>query len=77
MDNMPQRRGHHRHSKSGTLAFIPHDIIKRPKLVELATRLNMTPSQQASYTMTLIEEAKGDAALVSTSYATAGRDAKE
>ena len=53
-----------------TAAFIPHDIIQRPKLVALATRLKMTPTQQSAYTEALISEAGGDVTKVSTSYAT-------
>ena len=50
-------RSHHRTARTGTTAFIPHDIMKRPKLVALATRLKMTPVQQAIYTEALIAEA--------------------
>jgi hypothetical protein len=71
--NPHRKRSHHRNSKPGTPAFIPHDIMKRPRLAELATRLNMTPSQQASYTMALIEEAQGDTSKMSASYATTDR----
>ena len=35
------KRNHHRLSFTGSPAFIPHDIVKRPRLVVLATRLNM------------------------------------
>ncbi|KAG0716500.1 hypothetical protein GWK47_009569 [Chionoecetes opilio] len=51
---------HHRKIHTGTSAFIPHDILKRPKLVSLATRMKMTPTQQAAFTTALIEEAGGD-----------------
>lgn len=64
------QRSHHRTTRTGTAAFIPHDIIKRPKLVALATRLRMTPAQQAIYTQALIAEAGGDSSKVSSSYAT-------
>jgi len=67
------RRSHHRTTRTGTTAFIPHDIIKRPKLVALATRLKMTPAQQAIYTEALIAEAGGDSSKVSSSYATADK----
>lgn len=66
-------RSHHRTKRTGTTAFIPHDIIKRPKLVALATRLKMTPAQQAIYTEALIVEACGDSSKVSSSYATADK----
>ena len=60
-------------ARTGTTAFIPHDIIKRPKLVALATRLKMTPVQQAAYTKALISEAGGDTSKISASYATADK----
>lgn len=66
-------RTHHRATRIGTPAFIPHDIIKRPKLVALATRLKMTPAQQATYTKALIAEVGGDSSKVSLSYATADK----
>jgi len=47
--------------------------MKRPKLVELSTRLSMTPLQQASYAIALIEEAQGDSSKVATAYATIDR----
>jgi len=53
-------RSHKRVGRTGTVGFIPHDIVKRPKLVALATRLRMTPTQQAAYTKAFIEEAGGD-----------------
>lgn len=65
-------RNHHQTCK-GTPAFIPHDILTHPKLVALATRMNMSPAQQAAYTEALISEAGGDTSKVSTSYATADR----
>jgi hypothetical protein len=64
---------HKRVARTGTTAFIPHDIIKRPKLVALATRLKMTPVQQAAYTKALISEAGGDTSKISASYATADK----
>jgi hypothetical protein len=66
----PTMRRHRRSSRTGTPAFFPHDIMQRPKLVALATRLKMTPTQQSAYTEALISEAGGDVSKVSTSYAT-------
>jgi hypothetical protein len=63
----------HRRTRTGTPAFIPHDIMQRPKLVALATRMTMSPAQQAAYTEAMISEAGGDTSKVSTSYATADR----
>jgi len=67
------KRSHHRTKRTGTTAFIPHDIIKRPKLVALATRMKMTPAQQAVYTEALINEAGGDSCKISLSYAVADK----
>jgi hypothetical protein len=43
-----------RKSITGTSAFIPHDILKRQNLVSVATRLKMTPAQQAAYTEAVV-----------------------
>lgn len=53
------RRKHRRVVHSGTEAFIPHNIMKSPKLVALATRMKMTPSQQAAFTEAFVHEAGG------------------
>ena len=63
----------HHGEHSGTSAHIPRDILKHPKVVAVATRLKMTPAQQAAYTEALIAESGGDASAVSSSYATAVR----
>ena len=70
-------RSHHRLVRPGTSVFIPHDIMKRPSLVTLATRMKMTPTQQAAFTEALIEETGGDVAKVSTSYATADKSRRK
>ena len=67
------KRCHLRSSHTRTSAFISHDILKRPRLVALATRLNMSAAQQATFTAALIEESQGNSSNVSTSYATADR----
>ena len=67
------KRVHRRTTRPGTAAFFPHNILRSPKLVSLATRLKMTPTQQATFTKAIIEEAGGDPDKVSTSYATADR----
>lgn len=64
----PQRR-----KPAGTEAFIPSDLLSRPRLVSLATRLKMTPAQQAAFTQGVITESGGDVSMVATSYATADR----
>ena len=48
------------HKKSGSVVFLPSDILKRPNLVPLATRLKMTSMQQAVFTHGLVEEAGGE-----------------
>jgi len=53
-------RNHKRAARTGTPAFFPHDIIQRPKFVQLVTHLKMTPVQQAAYTEALVAEAGGD-----------------
>lgn len=63
-------RSHHRSARIGTPAFIPHDIMQKPKVVAVATRLKMTPTQQAAYTAALIGEAGGDSSKVSATYST-------
>ena len=66
-------RSHHRTARTGTTAFIPHDILRRPLLVSLAARIKMTPAQQAAFTSVIITESGGDASKVTTSYAAADR----
>lgn len=66
-------RSHHRSIRTGTPAFIPHDIIQRPKLIAVSTRLKITPTQQVAYTSALIAEAGGDSSKVSASYSTADK----
>ena len=56
----PPPLSHKRVKKVGTEAFIPHDIMKSPKLVSLATRMKMTPAQQSAFTKAIIEESGGD-----------------
>ena len=41
----------------GTAAYIRADIMNSPKLTALATRMKLTPTQQAAYTEAIIEEA--------------------
>lgn len=47
--------------------------MKKPNLVSLATRLNITPLQQAAYTEAIISELGGDTSSFAASYATADR----
>ena len=71
--NSRKRRSHHRSTFTGTSAFIPHDILKRPSVVAVATRLGITPTQQAAFTEALIKESGGDATKIAKSYATADK----
>lgn len=51
--------------------------MQRPNLVALATRLKMTPAQQAIYTEALIEEAGGDSTKISVSYSYADKSRRK
>ena len=68
-----KKRSHHRSTYAGTRAFIPHDILKRPTVVSVAARLNITPLQQTALTKAVIEEAGGDPRHVAKSYSTADK----
>jgi hypothetical protein len=68
-----QSHHHHRSRRTGTHAFIPHDILKREKVVSIATRLQITPTQQSAFVKALVEESGGVLAQLSTSYSTADR----
>jgi hypothetical protein len=72
-----QAKTHHRVARPGTAAFIPHDILKSPKLVSLATRMKLSPAEQAAYTEAIIEESGGDKSKISISYATADRSRRK
>ena len=72
-----QRKTHHRTARPGTAAFIPHDILKNPKLVSLAARMQLSPAEQAAYTQAIIEESGGDNNKIAVSYATADRSRHE
>ena len=62
--NSTEKRSHHRSSFTGTSAFIPHDILKRQSVVSVATRMGITPTQQAALTEALIKEAGGELFLL-------------
>ena len=67
----------HKRKKIGTEAFISENILKSPRLVSLATRIKMTPTQQAAFTKTFIEEVGGDVSKVKTSWKTADRSRRQ
>ena len=61
--------GHHASTYYAcTSAFIPHDILKRPSVVSVAARLNITPLQQTALTKAVIEEAGDDPRHVAKSH---------
>jgi len=62
---------------TGTNVFIPPNVLSRPNVVSLATRLKMTPMQQAAFTQGLIAESGGDVSMVAASYATADRSRRK
>src|SRR6218665_1032618 len=61
----------------GTSLWIPPHILSKPNIVSLATRLKMTPTQQAAFTQGLISESGGDVSTVVSSYATADRSRRK
>ena len=63
----------HRRSRTGTTIHVPPNILSSPRLVSLATRLGMTPADQAPFTETLVAECSGDVKKISTSYSRADR----
>lgn len=67
----------HRRTRTGTAVVIPHNILQSPKVVSLATRMQMTPAMQSAFTQVIIEESGGDSSKVATSYATADRARRE
>lgn len=68
---------HHRVARPGTAAFIPHDILKNPRLVSLAARMKLSPAEQAAYTQAIVEESGGDSSKIAVSYATADRSRRK
>lgn len=69
----PSNSSHKRKARPGTPAFIPHDILRSPKLVSIAARMKMTPTQQAAFTKAIIKESGGDSSKVTISYASCDR----
>lgn len=61
-------KSHKRTKRTGTEAFVPHDILKSPRLVSLAARIKMTPAEQAAYTKAFVDEIGGDVSKISSSY---------
>jgi len=70
--NLPQQQ-----IKPGTAVLIPPDVLRHPNLVSLATRLKMTPTQQAAFTQGMITECGGSVSNVAASYATADRSRRK
>ncbi|CAB4068562.1 unnamed protein product [Lepeophtheirus salmonis] len=65
-----KKRRHHRLTYTGTPVLILHVILKRPSVVSVATRLNISPSQEAALTKVVIEELGGDTSCVAKSLST-------
>ena len=63
--------------KVGTHTFIQPDLLQSPKLVSLATRLNMTLAQQNAFTKALIDESAGDSSKVNLSYSYASKSRRK
>ena len=68
-----QTPSHKRVKYVGTTVTIPPDIMSRPAVVCAATRMNISPSQQAAITEVIIKESGGDLNSVKTAYAVAAR----
>ena len=47
--DISKKRSHHHSKYAGTSAFIPHDILKRPSVVSVATRLNKSNATNCTY----------------------------
>lgn len=71
-DTVPKRK-HRRLFKTGTPAFVPHDILKDPDIQQHCERMGLTPTQTASLTRKIVEKSGGDADKISCSYSTADR----
>ena len=67
------KRKHRRIAKTGTAAFVPHNILEDPELQQHCERMGLTPTQTASFTRKLVEKSGGDASKISCSYSTADR----
>ena len=59
----PPSEPSHKHKKTGTNVLIPPDFLSRPSVVSLATRLRMSPMQQAAFTRGLVAVSGGECRL--------------
>lgn len=66
-------RSHKRTKRTGSEVFIPPNILRNANVVSLATRLKISPSAQAAFTETIINECGGDIDKITTSYSSADR----
>ena len=64
---------HKRSLKTGTTVFIPHNILKSPKVIETAVRNKITPTALSSLFHSIICAMSGDSSRVDLSYTTAYR----
>ena len=68
-----QSRSHKRTVKTGTTIKIPHDILKSPPLVSVATRNKIRPTKMSAVLHALINACDGDTSAVNLNYSTAQR----
>ena len=67
----PQRK--HRRTKTGDWMFIPHDILKRPRIVAFAARNKLSTTVASSFIQELMSECGADPSKVSLSHMSAFR----
>ena len=67
----PQRK--HRRTKTGDWMFIPHDILKRPRIVAFATRNKLSTTVASSFIRELMSECGADPSKISSSHMSAFR----
>jgi hypothetical protein len=67
------KRSHKRTVKTGTTLELPHDFMKSPQLVAVATRNKIKPTALTAVISTLIETNKGDVTAVNLSYSSTNR----
>ena len=69
-----KQRSHKRSLKTGTTVFIPHNILKPPKVIETAIRINkITPTALSSLFHSIICATSGNSSKVDLSYTTVYR----
>ena len=70
----PNKKSTHKRTvKTGTNIWVPHDVLKSPALVSVATRNQVTPIAPAAIVTTLIETCGGDTSKLSLHWRTSFR----